>query len=418
MTSPSAERSSVRAVLRVREFRALLAATGLSMLGDQITRIAVAVLVFERTGSPFLAAATLACSFLTWIVGGPVLSALADRWPRRALMIWCDVLRAGLVLLLLIPSPPLWFVFAILILAGVLAPPFESAKSAALPDVLVGEAYGTGNALMSSLKQGAMVLGFLLGGALVAALSPRGALAVDAATFAASAVLIRLGVHDRPCSTPSGTHLLNETREGVSLVLRDDQLRRLLSYGVLGTICLVVPEGLAVPVSESVGGGPVTAGVLTASLPAGFVVGSILVMRLPVERREQLLPTLTALAAVPLLMTPLASSSLIVVPLWALSGVFSCAQVIANASYMLAAAPHARGRAYGVAATAIMVSQGVALLAAGAAAEIVGSRGTVAAAAGLTLILLIPLVTSAPPRREIRLDEEHGARCATGVTQR
>src|SRR4051812_48624032 len=150
----SATRVTYARVLRVPEFRALFVSQGLSLIGDHMARIAVALLVYGRTGSAFAASATYGCSFLTWIVGGPVLSALADRYRRRRIMIVTDALPLGLVLLLLAPHPPLGLVFAVLILIGLLAPPFESARSALLPEILDGEEYMVGNTLINTTIQG------------------------------------------------------------------------------------------------------------------------------------------------------------------------------------------------------------------------------------------------------------------------
>ncbi|WP_329101203.1 hypothetical protein OG792_20410 [Micromonospora sp. NBC_01699] len=69
-------------VFAVREYRYLFGAYLLSLLGDQLTAITVAYLVFTGTGSAALAAA-FASSYLAWLTGGPLLSGLADRLPRR-----------------------------------------------------------------------------------------------------------------------------------------------------------------------------------------------------------------------------------------------------------------------------------------------------------------------------------------------
>ena len=63
-----------RDVFGVREFRALWGAALLSLIGDQIAIVALTWLVYERTDSPLLSAATYAISFLPWIIGGPLLS--------------------------------------------------------------------------------------------------------------------------------------------------------------------------------------------------------------------------------------------------------------------------------------------------------------------------------------------------------
>ena len=384
---------TVREVLGVREFRAALISSALSILGDQVARIAVALLVFDRTGSSLAATATYACSYLTYLVGGPLLSALADRHRRRRLMVACDLLRAALVALLVVPDVPVALLFAVLVLVGVLAPPFDAAKSALLPELLEGERYLTGNAVLNTVSQGGQVAGFLVGGALVGVAGVRGALALDAVTFLLSGLALLVGVRERPAPSGRTTSLARDIREGVSLVAADPVLRRLLAYGVLGSLVMITPEGLAVPVSAAVGGGPVMAGVLTAAVAAGYLLGGFVVLRVPGPRRLALVPALVVLSCLPLLLTPLARSGAVVAVLWAVSGAGSAGQLVVNAAYMTSAPPSARGRAYGIAVTTLMAVQGAALLATGGLAEALDPRTAVAVAAGGTLVLL-PVVGS------------------------
>lgn len=383
---------SIREVLGVAEFRVVLASSGLSILGDQVARIAVALLVYERGGSAFAASATYACSYLTWLIGGPALSALADRHRRRRLMVTCDLLRAVLVAVLVLPDLPLWVLFAVLVLVGLLAPPFDSARSALLPEVLEGDRYVTGNAVSSTVAQAAQVGGFALGGLLVGVAGARGALALDALTFLVSGLLLAVGLRERPAPT-GGTTLVRDVREGVRLVVHDRVLRRLLAYGVLAAVVMIAPEGLAVPVADRLGGGATTTGLLTAAVPAGFLVGSFLLLRVPVDRRLEVVPRLVALACLPLLLTPLVDVTWVVGLLWLLAGAFSSASLVVNAAYMVAAPPDARGRAYGMAVSALMAVQGVTLLIGGALAEVLDPRlaVTVLAAVALAVTSLLGL---------------------------
>ena len=78
-----AERATFRDVFAVSEFRALWLAQILSVAGDQLARVALTWLVFERTRSSLLAALTFVVSIVPTFVGGLTLSGLADRYPRR-----------------------------------------------------------------------------------------------------------------------------------------------------------------------------------------------------------------------------------------------------------------------------------------------------------------------------------------------
>lgn len=381
-----------RQVLAVREFRAIAVSQGLSVLGDQVARIAVALLVYARSHSALATAATYACSYLPGLLGGPLLSALADRYRRRTIMAVCDVARTILVLLLVLPHVPLLAVFVVLVLVELMAPPFNAARAGTLPDVLPGEQYVVGNAVLNVVFQGAQVLGFVAGGLLVATVSTRGALAVDAATFAVSTLTVLLGVHARPAAQDAASRgsLLADTAAGVRAVRSEPLLVRLLVLAVLGVAAGIAPEGLAVPVASALHHGEIAAGVLTACVPAGFLLGSIVVLRVPAERRVRLLPRLVALSCVPLLLTPLVHSLPVVVLLWLLAGTGTAVQLIASAAYVQACPAEIRSRAYGLAGTALVGVQGLALLVSGALSEALGAAGAVAGLA-LVVLLLLPL---------------------------
>ena len=82
-----------RDVLGHREFRGLVVAQVLSEVGDQIARVALALLVLDRTGSALGAAAAFALSFVPGFFGSAFLGPLADRLSRRSVMLVADAAR-------------------------------------------------------------------------------------------------------------------------------------------------------------------------------------------------------------------------------------------------------------------------------------------------------------------------------------
>jgi len=86
------------------EFRALWSAQVLSSTGDQFARVAIAILVYDRTHSAVLTALAYALTYLPPIAGGPLLASLADLFPRRRVTIVCDVFRVGTVGLMAVPG--------------------------------------------------------------------------------------------------------------------------------------------------------------------------------------------------------------------------------------------------------------------------------------------------------------------------
>src|SRR5436309_15673918 len=132
------------------------------------------------------------------------------------------------------PVPAL---IAVLFVANLLAPPFSSSRAAMMPDLLQGDTYVVANGVENLVRQVAQVVGFLLGGVSVVLLRPQGALLVDAATFAISALVIVRGVPDM---APVSEHtkrfsLLRDTGGGIRIVFGDPVLRAYVSLFWVGS---------------------------------------------------------------------------------------------------------------------------------------------------------------------------------------
>ena len=155
----------------------------LSVVGDQLARVALTVLVYDRTRSALLAAITFVVSIVPTFIGGVTLAWLADRYPRRAVMIACDVVRAVIVLVMAIPGVPLAAMVTLLFVVTLAGAPFTSARAAIFPDVLTGDRYVMGTAVTLTTYQFAQVLGFAAGGAVVGFFGTPTSLVADAATF-------------------------------------------------------------------------------------------------------------------------------------------------------------------------------------------------------------------------------------------
>src|SRR5437660_11163568 len=129
-------RATFRDVFAVREFRALWFSEILSVAGDRLALVALTLLVYNRTGSSLLAALAYAAGYLPWVIGGLFLADVADRYPRRTVMVACDVVRAVLVAAMAVPGVPLLALVALLFATTMFTPPFEAARSAIAPDLL------------------------------------------------------------------------------------------------------------------------------------------------------------------------------------------------------------------------------------------------------------------------------------------
>ena len=394
LTATATTAATFRDVLVVGEYRALWGAMVLSLVGDQIAVVALTWLVYDTSGSPLLAAATFAISYLPWLVGGPLLSGLADRLPRRELMIACDLVRAGLVLAMVVPGVPLWALCALLFATELLSPPFTAARAALVPDILPDDRYVLGTAISNVTQMVGQVFGFAAAGILVAALRPSASLAINAATFLASAVLVGFGIRHRPAARGERAAvraLFSDAATGLRLVLGRADLRSLTGLGLLCAF-YVVPEGLAVPYARELGGGATAAGLLLAAAPFGSALGGLAFGRLVAPaRRLRLMGPLAVVATGVLVLCATGPSLPVVLAVLAVSGVASAYQLAANAAFVSALPPESRGQAFGIVQAALSAGQGAAIIAAGAAAHYWPPGWVIAAAGALGAVAAVPL---------------------------
>jgi predicted MFS family arabinose efflux permease len=392
----TAARVTFGEVFAVAEFRALWLAQVLSVGGDQLARVALPVLVFSRTHSAMLAAVTFAASIVPTSGGGLGRGGLADRFPRRAVMITCDLVRAVLVAAMAVPGMPLAALVCLLAAVTMAGAPFTSARAALYPDILAGDRYVLGSAVTLTTFQLAQAAGFAAGGAAVAVAGTTTALLVDAATFVASALLVTLAVKARPAARAArlrGPGLAGMAA-GVRLVFADPGLRLPMLLGWLAAF-YDIPEGIAAPLARAMGGGAAWVGFILAAGALGASAGAIVFSRLvPPPWRLALMAPLavaTCAALVPFAAHPGLAGALAIL---AACGLLACYQVAANAAFVTAAPASYRAQAFGVAQGGMSLAQGAAMVIAGALAQRFAPAGVIAAAGATGAVAAAVLAAS------------------------
>jgi MFS family permease len=393
---PPERQASYREVFAVGEFRALWSAQVLSYVGDQFAQVAIAILVYGRTGSAFLTALAYALTYLPPIIGGPLLSGLADLFPRRRIMISCDLIRACLVGGMAIPGVPFAVLCVLLFGTVLLGSPFSSARSALLPEVLPGDKYVLGSAIGNITFQASQIIGFVAGAAVVTALDPSRTLAVDALTFLVSALIVAAWVRRR--AAPVGEHskglsLWAMTRDGAKLVFGNPLLRSLVLFGWLAGF-YVIPEGLAAPYAHALHGDTLDVGLMMAAMPVGMVIGAFTVGRLAKpSTRMRLMGWLAMISCAPLLGSVANPPLWVVLTLLALSGVGGAYQLAAASAFVQSVPNAGRASAFGLAQSGLLAVQGLGILIGGAAAQAIGPHQVVALTGllGLTTATLLAM---------------------------
>ncbi len=275
----------VRSVLRRREFRALLAGQTASGLGDWLGTLALIALVYDVTGSELAVGAMLVLRLAPSVIGAPVGGVLGDRFDRRSVMIWADLVRAGTVALIPFVDA-LWWIYVWAFTTEVFSLVFLPARDASVPHLVDEGDLPLANGLFMGATYGSIPIagGLFAGIGVVVAHRelPLGlpsqsiALFVDAATFVVSAAFVaRLpALPAPPRREGSARSELGEWLAGLRAVRRGGHTRLALLAAAFGSVGGGVLFALGIGyVRETLGAGEFVFGILMALYGAGIAVG-------------------------------------------------------------------------------------------------------------------------------------------------
>jgi MFS family permease len=398
-----AGRASYRDVFGIGEFRVIFAANIVSMLGNIVADVALTVLIYQRTHSAALAALVMALAFLPYLISGVLLGALVDRLPARRVLAGCDLVSAAVVAIMVIPGMPVAGLLALVVAEGLIAPVFQSVRATVLPEILPpGPPYVLGRSLMRMVSQGAQIAGFGAGGLLLAFLPPRSALAADALSFVASALLLRLGTVRRPAAAAGrrgGGGLAGDSLAGARAALADRATRRILMFGWLVPACSVAPEALATPYATHIGQPARVAGFLLMGIPAGTVAADALAARLlPADWQRRIIVPAALLSFAALAGFAVSPGLALALVLLVVCGLGSAWMAGMDGLLVTVAPPALRNRALGLSSAGLMFTQGAGFALWGVAGQYVPLPVVIPAAAVAGAIAVVALRPMGPAR--------------------
>jgi putative nucleotidyltransferase with HDIG domain len=185
--------SSLRVLSSNPTFTRLVAAIAISSLGDPLTQVATLVSIFARTRDAHAVALAFIAQALGTIVMSSFLGGVADRLPRRPLIISLELMRA----VILVATPvligvQLWLIIPILFVLASINAVVQPARQAAIPGLVPLGQVGKANAIVAATTMLAGAIGFGIAGALLSVFSRDVWMLfiADAATFALAAVLL------------------------------------------------------------------------------------------------------------------------------------------------------------------------------------------------------------------------------------
>ncbi|WP_204011466.1 MFS transporter [Sphaerimonospora thailandensis] len=402
--STSTAPATYRTVLAVREFRMIFLAQVIATLGNVVAQITLSITVYQRTQSPLLSSLTFALGFAPYVFGATLLSAVADRHPAQDVMVACQAVSCVVVGTMALPGIPIPVLLVLLLVLGTVAPVFQGARAASLPDLLSGSGYALGRSLLRLVSQSTQIIGFAVGGLLLLVMTSSQALLAAAAGFGLAVLLLRFGTRRRPARQPeNGAHgsVARASLSGVRQVLAVPGLRPLLLLTWLPPAFAVAPEALASPYADEFGGGPAAVGLLLCAAPAGSVVGELLAGTLLTAgtRVRMVLPTAT-LMFLPLLGFAFRPGLWTSGALLAVCGLGFTYAMGLDQRVLDATPEELRGRALTITLAGLMITQGLGFAAAGAVAEFLPPHIVIVIVGSLGLLTLAWCGASMRPRED------------------
>ena len=269
---------STLSVLRVPAFAKLATANFVNELGNWMGEIALAILIFDQTGSPMATAALfLAIHFLPALAGPPLVARL-EHLPARASLSMLYAAEAAVfgALAVLASDFLLVAVLALAAIDGSLASASRSLTRAAAAGALKPEGrLREGNALLNMGFTAGAAIGPAVAGLVVAGASVQAALLADAASFLAVAGLLATA-RGLPRAEPEVDGVLARLRSGLAYVGRNPLLRRLLGLQAIAFVFFAVVIPIEVVFAkQTLDAGDAGYGALLASWGAGMVLGSL-----------------------------------------------------------------------------------------------------------------------------------------------
>jgi MFS family permease len=363
----------------------LLVSQSVSAGGDAVSTTALPLLVLALTGSGLAMGVVSAVTTGADFVMGTVAGAYADRGDRKRMLL-ADVGRAAFTALIplsvLLRLPTMAVVILVAAPLAILRGFFRAGYLAAMPNLVGRSQLARGNGILEGAGAAAFVVGPAVAAFLVTVVGPGPTLALDAASFAVSA--LGLFLIDRELKAPADrppSRMVDDIREGIVYIARNPVLRTAIALFALSATCLIpVTAAMTFRLVRDLGLGPGAFGLTLSGLGVGTLVGALTASRLgPSTNVARVLVGSVVLMGAPIAGSALVDSLPPIVLLSALSGAGEAALIVVYVSIRAANSPEALVGRFGSTARTITLGLGpIGSLVGGVLIDTVGGTATLA----------------------------------------
>lgn len=271
----------MRHVFASADYRRLWAARTVSQWGDTFNFVALALLIYDLTGSGLGVTGVVVAEILPVLLLAPVAGPLVDRWPRVRVMVGSDLFRMALMVVLAFWHDAAAGVYAIAFAMSVGAVFFNPAASSVLPAIASKDALVAANSGIWTAAVLSQVMLAPLAGLLVVTVGYGPAFTINAVSYALSALVLRRLHVTGPAEGIQRRRLVAEARDGVTVLLRHrmlralavGQLRAALSAGATSALLVVLAK-------DHLGVTGSGFGLLIAAIGIGAALGPLAMLRL------------------------------------------------------------------------------------------------------------------------------------------
>ncbi len=385
-------------------FWAIWIGQALSLVGSAVTQFILLWWITSTTGSASALATAAIAGLLPQALLSPLGGTLADRLPRRLIMIVADCITAICMIILVIlfssNSVQLWHIYTLMFVRSSMQAFQSPALTSSVPNLVPTDWLPKIAGLNQSLG-GIMTIAAAPIGALAMAWLPlQGALMIDVITAILGILPVLFYAIPQPTATQNKTSSLwTDFKEGLRFIGQDQGLRSL--YGLFALVALTLFPAISLTpllVKELFAGGANEVALMQGVSGIGIIAGGLLVMVLPARYPIKIMLFFYALACTAIALTALAPTNglWLAVILWTTCSLFFS---IGNAKFFaviqIVVPNEMQGRAFSLLSTLMGLAGPLGLVIAGLLGETIGVRGIFLWSGGLcTLVCVLGFLSS------------------------